>query len=61
MINKRVRTREKRLTDSEKLDKGDRFMLKYMGWDWFQRQKRIAETIFTEWPEAENRSDKSCP
>jgi len=59
MINKRVRKRKDRAKDEQKLDFHDRFMLQYMSQEWFEEQKRKAETIFIGWLGEENLRDKS--
>ena len=60
MINKRVRTRKKLDPDDAKVDKSDRFMIKYMGIDWFLMQKRKSETIFILCQEEESIKGKNC-
>lgn len=59
MINKRVRKRKDRTKGEQKLDFHDRFMLQYMSQEWFEEQKRKAETIFIGWLGEENLSDKN--
>jgi len=59
MFNRWVKVRNERTKDADKLDKHDLFMIKYMGIDWYEEQKRKAETIFISWQGGENLSDKN--